>query len=100
MLRRAGAVVQGTVRDASGAEDGAVSALLTADEAAQLAANLACNRGYAVFPCRADKTPATPRGFKDAVRQPDAIFGLWRSCPGPLIGIATGEVSGVSVLDI
>jgi len=56
--------------------------------------------GYAVFPCRADKSPATPRGFKDAVRSPDEVESLFRRYPGPLIGVATGAVSGIDVLDI
>jgi hypothetical protein len=69
-------------------------------EACQLAQNLARNCGYSVFPCKADKSPATPHGFKDASRDPDAIAELWRRFPGPLIGIAAGEPSGISVLDI
>ena len=68
--------------------------------AAVLAANLSRNCGYAVFPCRADKSPACPHGFKDASRDPDAIAELWRRWPGPLIGIATGAVSGIDVLDV
>jgi hypothetical protein len=65
-----------------------------------LAINLARNRGWSVFPCRNDKKPACPRGFKDAATDPSAITELWRSHPGPLIGIATGAVSGCSVLDV
>jgi hypothetical protein len=61
---------------------------------------LARNCGYAVFPCREDKSPACPHGFKDASRDPDAIGELWRRWPGPLIGVATGAVSGISVIDI
>jgi hypothetical protein len=55
---------------------------------------------HAVFPCRPDKRPATPHGFKDATRDPDTIRDLWRRWPGDLIGIATGEVSDLAVLDI
>lgn len=47
----------------------------------------------ATFPCNADKTPITQRGFKDAIR------GMrWRSAP--LVGFPTGAVNGVDVLDI
>lgn len=56
--------------------------------------------GFPVFPCRGDKRPATPHGFKDASRDPDAIRDLWRRWPGPLIGIATGTLSDLAVLDI
>ncbi len=54
----------------------------------------------AVFPCRADKRPATPHGFKDAVSDIAAADALWRRYPGPLIGVATGTISNLAVLDI
>jgi len=56
--------------------------------------------GFACFPCRGDKTPATPHGFKQAVKEREAIEDLWRRHPGELVGVATGEMSGVSALDI
>ena len=56
--------------------------------------------GLPVFPCRADKRPACPRGFKSASRDPTAIGDLWRRYPGQLIGVPTGEVSGFDALDI
>ena len=71
-----------------------------AAEAARLAQNLARNCGYAVFPCRDDKSPACPHGFKDAASEPDAVGRLWRDHPGPLVGVRTGAASGISVLDI
>src|SRR5271163_2267387 len=52
------------------------------------------------FPCwsspdpRKNKTPKTPRGFKDAILSP------WEPGPNELIGVPTGEASGISVLDI
>ena len=52
------------------------------------------------FPCRSDKRPATPRGFKDATCDSDLLIKLWRYHPGPLIGVPTGEISGLAVLDI
>ena len=69
-------------------------------EACRLAINLARNAGFAVFPCRDDKSPACPHGFKDASRDPTAILRLWHRWPGELVGIATGNVSQVWVLDI
>jgi hypothetical protein len=56
--------------------------------------------GFACFPCRADKRPATPHGFKDATGSVETIGRLWSDYPGPLIGVPTGEPSGIAVLDI
>jgi hypothetical protein len=63
--------------------------------------------GLPVFPCRntpdnptTDKAPTCPGGFKAAVSAPDAIRDLWRRWPGPLIGVPTGAVSGIDVLDV
>lgn len=60
---------------------------------------LCIQRGWRVFPCRADKAPATPRGFKDATCDPEQVRELWRAHPGPAFGIATGA-SGLVVVDI
>jgi hypothetical protein len=56
--------------------------------------------GVAVFPCRADKRPACAHGFHDAVRDPAAVHDLWRQSPGPLIGVPTGFVNAIDVLDV
>ena len=84
----------------------------TLGEACRLAQNLAHNCDFAVFPCHSapdnkalDKTPTRPKrdggeGFKDASADPDRIAWLWRKWPGELIGVATGAVSQLWVLDI
>lgn len=69
-------------------------------EAMRCAQNLAKNGGFAVLPVREDKAPACPRGFHAASNAHDAIAELWRKYPAPLIGIATGEVSDLAVLDL
>jgi len=56
--------------------------------------------GIPVFPCAADKRPTCPHGFKDASCEPEAVRALWCDHPGPLIGVPTGAVSGIFVLDI
>lgn len=71
------------------------SALSTLATAEQLAA-----AGLPVFPVRSDKRPATIHGFKDAVLDPADVAPLWRRHPGPLIGVPTGEASGLDALDI
>jgi hypothetical protein len=68
------------------------------DDVCRMAIALATNCGYAVFPCRNDKRPATEHGFRDASTDPAKIFRLWQRYPGPLIGVATGRV--ISALDI
>jgi hypothetical protein len=52
------------------------------------------------FPCLADKRPACPHGFKDATADPGQLKELWRQFPGPLVGVPTGEASGIFVIDI
>ncbi len=75
-------------------------------ETERLALNIARNTGWPVFPCRwADKRPARPKaeggnGFKDASTDPEQIAELWRRWPGALIGIPTGQASGMSILDV
>ena len=71
-----------------------------AAEVCRLAQNVARNTGWHVFPCRDNKAPATPHGFKDATNDLDALARLWTRHPGEVIGVATGVVSGVAVLDV
>ena len=79
---------------------------MSTSEVAQLAMNLARNLRWPVFPCGWEsKAPTRPKsqggnGFLDATRDSAEIERLWRRWYGGLIGIATGEVSGIDVLDI
>jgi hypothetical protein len=58
-------------------------------------------RGWAVFPCRPrTKKPATQHGFKDATTDTGRIRRWWHDKPDKGIAIATGEVSGLLVVDI
>lgn len=56
-------------------------------------------RGWAIFPCKPDKTPFTTHGFKDATQDPDKIRAFWERWPGALLGIAC-ERSGIFALDL
>lgn len=57
-------------------------------------------RGLPVFPCQTNKTPACPGGFKAASADLERVKELWLTHPGVLIGMPTGEASGVDILDI
>lgn len=57
-------------------------------------------QGYPVFPVAASKRPTCLQGFKDAALEPGEIRRLWRDHPAPLIGVPTGEPTGLFVLDI
>src|SRR6516165_1457115 len=57
-------------------------------------------RAVHCFPCGTNKKPTTPHGFKDACADLAGIERLWRERPGPLVGVRSGQVSGVSVIDV
>jgi hypothetical protein len=67
-------------------------------EMCQLAQNLAGNCGYAVLPCSADGQPLIP--IRNASKLSLTIGDTWLRSPGPLIGVATGAVSDIWVLEI
>ena len=70
--------------------------------------------GFEVFPCRERemidpktgevvhkvKEPYTPHGFKDASRDPARIRAWWRQHPEALVGLPTGKLNGIAVLDL
>lgn len=57
-------------------------------------------QGLSVFPVSRDKRPRCPRGHLAASCDPKVIEALHIQCGFVLIGVATGEPSGASVLDI
>ena len=57
-------------------------------------------KGKPVFPCKPDKAPYTPRGFKDATTDPGRVSALWTLHGGEKIGMPTGEASGIFVVDV
>jgi hypothetical protein len=75
--------------------------MIPTDIAAALRAALALgSEGRPCFPCRIDKSPATPHGFKEATCDANGLRDLWRRHPGSLVGVATGEASEIDVLDL
>lgn len=80
------------------------------------ARNLIKHYGFALFPIHGivdaectcgnkncsnkGKHPATPNGFKDATKDIDALIKLWDKRKGLNVGIATGAISGIFVIDI
>jgi hypothetical protein len=57
-------------------------------------------KGWPVFPCRPDKKPATPHGFKDASADRKTIAAWWTANPASMIGMPTGDASGLVVVDL
>ena len=55
---------------------------------------------YPVFPCDTKKRPVCKNGFKDATQDPDEVERLFSANKAALIGIPTGEASGLAVIDI
>jgi hypothetical protein len=66
---------------------------------AQVAASWA-RAGFPVFPCGPDKKPLTPHGFKDATADLDAVAAYWQAYPRALVGLPTGDTSGLFVVDL
>jgi hypothetical protein len=56
-------------------------------------------KGIPVFPCKGKK-PLTRRGFKDASTLTQQITAWWNAHPDANIGIPTGKISGLLVLDV
>jgi hypothetical protein len=57
-------------------------------------------QGLPVFPCRPNKRPFTKNGFLDASIDPDKVRNWWIHWPNAMIGMPTGKLSGVSVVDV
>ncbi len=57
-------------------------------------------RGRAIFPMSRTKRPLCSHGVRDATRDPSTIAGWWRLHPDAVPAVATGEPSGVVVLDV
>jgi hypothetical protein len=59
------------------------------------------DRGLQVFPCRPrTKLPATKHGVLDATTNPSAVEKWWRQAPLCNIGVATGTISKIMVVDV
>ena len=56
--------------------------------------------GWAVFPCsQSTKKPLTPHGCLDAKKDVGAIRAWWKKHPDASIGVATGSMSNLIVID-
>lgn len=73
-------------------------------EATLLAAIEYLKKGYSVFPCRKDKTPQLGKGEIQQLRSERAteqqVKEWWDKWPLSTIGIVTGRLSNLSVIDI
>ena len=55
---------------------------------------------YPVFPCDEKKRPIVEGGYKAATQCIDTIVAMFSSPSAKLIGMPTGDISGLSVIDI
>lgn len=56
-------------------------------------------RRLPVFPCGPDKKPRVPRGFHAASQDEQQIRAWWRQWPDSLVGVPTGQTTGLVVID-
>lgn len=57
-------------------------------------------QGTPIFPCsHASKNPLTEHGFQDASNDPDKVVAWWTKYPHALIGMPTGRITDVVVID-
>ncbi|WP_337007296.1 MULTISPECIES: bifunctional DNA primase/polymerase [unclassified Microbacterium] len=57
--------------------------------------------GVPVFPCvPGEKRPLVAHGFKEASKDPVQVAAWWRRWPEANIGIPTGPISGIEVVDV
>ena len=80
-----------------------LAALIRVDRSPSLglAARSLAAAGVPVFPCVVEgKRPLTRRGFLDASSDPEQVAAWWSRTPDANIGIPTGAVSGVVVVDV
>ena len=65
------------------------------------AANDLVGHGVPVFPCApGGKRPLTAHGFLEATTEPTVVGSWWDRWPDANIGVPTGPVSGVDVVDV
>jgi Bifunctional DNA primase/polymerase, N-terminal/AAA domain/Primase C terminal 1 (PriCT-1) len=77
------------------------------DNRASLDEVLELAKRFPVFPCRPHaegdypaKSPRAGHGFDDATNDPDQIRAWWTKHPDSLVGVPTGERTGLAVVDI
>jgi hypothetical protein len=63
-------------------------------------ADAAVSLGLPVFPCGADKRPLTAHGFKDASADPARVRTLFSGAQATMIGVPTGEITDVVIIDV
>lgn len=61
---------------------------------------IAASLNLPVFPCNSEKFPCTKSGFKDAVTDKKDVIRLFSEPGTALIGVPTGEISGIVVIDV
>jgi hypothetical protein len=76
---------------------------MSAGDAAARALEVAlilASEGRQCFPCSSNKRPTSPHGFLDASADRMVLRELWANHPGQLVGVRTGNPSGMDGLDL
>ncbi|MDR0476382.1 MAG: bifunctional DNA primase/polymerase [Desulfobulbaceae bacterium] len=96
-LANTGATNKGKVSDTEMPNNSHFS---TENQPTKAAALVYAAHGLPIFPCGWDKRPKTKNGFRDATTDTAQIEAWWTADPLAMIGMPTGEASGVWCLDV
>ncbi len=56
-------------------------------------------KSYPIFPCAPNKSPRVKSGFHAASQDPEQIRAWWAQWPDSLVGVPTGQITGLVVID-
>jgi RecA-family ATPase len=76
-----------------------MSSVATVLEFPQVERVVAFAKTFPVFPCAPNKSPRVKSGFHAATQDPEQVRAWWAQWPDSLVGVPTGQATGLVVID-